>query len=178
MQLPEQYKDLINGKAVAQLATIMPDGSPQVTPVWFDYDGEYIRVNSAAGRVKDRNMRRDARVAVSISDPSDPYRHFEVRGRVAPVDAYTLADADNLRKACGKKVRALMAKERDKFVLRSITDEVMYEIMSLSGQEYVDEYAARYRARLESADAETGAGAQTAPTPGAVPGRADERRET
>lgn len=92
MQLPEQYKDLVNGKAVAQLATIMPDGSPQVTPVWFDYDGQYIRVNSAAGRVKDKNMRRDARVAVSISDPRDPYRHFEVRGHVAEITTEGAAD--------------------------------------------------------------------------------------
>ncbi|MBI5876977.1 MAG: PPOX class F420-dependent oxidoreductase [Chloroflexi bacterium] len=83
MQIPDQYKDLLNSKALAHVATIMPDGSPQVTPVWFSYDGEYICINSAAGRVKDRNMRRDARVAVSITDPKDPYRHFEVRGRVA-----------------------------------------------------------------------------------------------
>jgi PPOX class probable F420-dependent enzyme len=82
VKIPEKYHDLLTGKAIAHVATLMPDGSPQVTPVWFDYDGEYIRINSAAGRVKDKNMRRDARVAISISDPKDPYRHIEVRGKV------------------------------------------------------------------------------------------------
>jgi len=85
MQISDNYKDLVNSKAVALLATIMADGSPQVTPVWFDYDGQYICVNSAAGRVKDRNMRRDPRVAVTVIDPRNPYRHIEIRGRVAVI---------------------------------------------------------------------------------------------
>src|SRR6476619_4442241 len=57
--IPEQYKDLFNKVAFAHLATLMPDGRPQVTPVWFDLDGSHIRVNSAKGRVKDKNMRRN-----------------------------------------------------------------------------------------------------------------------
>ncbi len=85
MKIPEKYNTLLTGKAIAFVATLMPDGSPQVTPVWFDFDGEYICINSAAGRVKDKNMRRDGRVAVSIIDPSDPYNHFEVRGKVAVI---------------------------------------------------------------------------------------------
>ena len=81
--IPDQYLDLMNDKiAFAHLATLMPDGSPQVTPVWFDYVGGAIRVNSARGRVKDRNMKEGARVALSILDPDNPYRHLQVRGRV------------------------------------------------------------------------------------------------
>jgi PPOX class probable F420-dependent enzyme len=81
----EKYKDLFEKKAFANLSTLMPDGSPQVTPVWVDYDGTHILVNSAKGRVKDKNMRRDARVALAISDPENPYRYAEVRGRVVEI---------------------------------------------------------------------------------------------
>ncbi len=84
---PETHQDLLDDKtrAFAFLATLMPDGSPQLTPLWFNTDGEHILVNSAKGRVKDRNMRADARVAVVISDPKDPYRFVQVRGRVAEI---------------------------------------------------------------------------------------------
>jgi PPOX class probable F420-dependent enzyme len=83
--IPDKFKDLLQKKAFASLATLMPDGSPQVTPVWFDVDGGHIRVNSAKGRVKDRNMRRAPRVALAILDPDNPYRHVAVRGRVVDV---------------------------------------------------------------------------------------------
>jgi PPOX class probable F420-dependent enzyme len=83
--IPEQFKDLFTKVAFANLATLMPDGSPQVTPVWVDYDGAYVHVNSAKGRVKDKNMRRDKRVALSIQDPDNPYRYLAVRGEVAEI---------------------------------------------------------------------------------------------
>jgi PPOX class probable F420-dependent enzyme len=83
--IPDNFKDLLQKKAFASLATLMPDGSPQVTPVWFDFDGSHIRVNSAKGRVKDRNVRRNPRVALAILDPDNPYRHLAVRGRVVDV---------------------------------------------------------------------------------------------
>lgn len=78
----EGFHDLFEKKSFAHLATIMPDGSPQVTPVWIDYDGEYLLVNSAKGRQKDRNMRSNPQVALSIQDPDDPYRYLQVRGFV------------------------------------------------------------------------------------------------
>ena len=84
-QIPEQFLDLFKKKAFAQLATLMPDGSPQVTPVWVDYDGRYLIVNSARGRQKDRNIARDQRVALAISDPDNPYRVLKVRGRVVEI---------------------------------------------------------------------------------------------
>jgi PPOX class probable F420-dependent enzyme len=84
--IPPQFRDLLETKkAFAHLATIMPDGSPQVTPVWFDFDGTHLRINSAKGRVKDRNMRRDGRIAVAIMDPENPYRYLAVRGRVEEI---------------------------------------------------------------------------------------------
>ncbi len=83
--IPEKFGDLFQKKAFANLATLMPNGQPQVTPVWFDYDGQNIRVNTALGRQKDRNMRRDPRVSLSIMDPENPYRYVEIRGKVADI---------------------------------------------------------------------------------------------
>jgi PPOX class probable F420-dependent enzyme len=83
--IPEKYHDILEKKAFAQLATIMPDGSPQVSPVWFDFDGQNILVNTAKGRVKDQNMRRDKRVGLDIIDPDNPYRHVSIRGKVVDI---------------------------------------------------------------------------------------------
>jgi PPOX class probable F420-dependent enzyme len=84
-KIPEPFKDLFAKVAYANLATVMPDGSPQVTPVWFDYDGDCLRINSAKGRVKDKNMRRDKRVALSIQDPDNAYRYLAVLGKVEEI---------------------------------------------------------------------------------------------
>jgi PPOX class probable F420-dependent enzyme len=82
--IPERFLDLLTeNKPLANLATLMSDGSPQVTPVWFDFSDGRVRVNTARGRVKDRNMSRDGRVALVIVDPENPYRHIQIRGRVA-----------------------------------------------------------------------------------------------
>jgi PPOX class probable F420-dependent enzyme len=85
--IPEKYLDLMSyeTKAFANLATVQPDGTPQVTPVWFDYTDGKIRVNTAAGRVKHRNMTKNAAVALAITDPKNPYRHVQIRGRVSTV---------------------------------------------------------------------------------------------
>ena len=83
--IPEKYADLFEKQAFGNLGTLMPDGSPQVTPVWVDYDGKYVRVNSAKGRVKDKNMRRDGRVSIALQDPANPYRYLEVRGKVVEI---------------------------------------------------------------------------------------------
>ena len=83
--IPGRFLDLFQKRAFAHLATLMADGSPHVTPVWVDYDGTHLIVNSARGRQKDRNMRRDARVAVEVQDPDNPYRYLAVRGRVVKI---------------------------------------------------------------------------------------------
>ncbi len=97
--IPENFRDLLQKKAFAHLATLMQDGSPQVTPVWFDYDGNTIRINTAKGRVKDKNMRRNGRVALAIQDPDNPYRYLAMRGRVEEVtEAGADAHIDSLAK--------------------------------------------------------------------------------
>ena len=86
VEIPAKYLDLLQEKkSFANLATVMPDGTPQVTPVWFDYTNGKIRVNSAKGRVKTRNMTEGAPVALSILDPDNAYRYIQIRGRVGHV---------------------------------------------------------------------------------------------
>ena len=93
MTFPKDFLDLLqpDSKALLYLATIMPDGSPQVTPVWFDTDGEYILVNTNEGRVKDKNMKARPQVAMNIQDPDDPYRYLGIRGEVV---SHTTEGAD------------------------------------------------------------------------------------
>jgi PPOX class probable F420-dependent enzyme len=81
-QIPDGFKDILNKRGYAHLATLMKDGSPQVTPVWYDFDGTHIRINTAKGRLKDKNMRRDKQVALSIQDPDNPYRYLAIRGDI------------------------------------------------------------------------------------------------
>ena len=83
--IPTSHLDLLTRPVIAHLSTVMPDGSPQVTPVWCDLDAEHVLVNSAKGRRKDKNIRKDARVALSICDPDNPYRYLEIRGRVVEI---------------------------------------------------------------------------------------------
>jgi PPOX class probable F420-dependent enzyme len=86
-KIPVQYHDLLKDetRAFLYLATLMRSGSPQVTPIWFNTDGIHILINSARGRIKDRNMRRDFRVALCIQDPSNAYRYIQVQGRVIEI---------------------------------------------------------------------------------------------
>jgi PPOX class probable F420-dependent enzyme len=99
-KVPASYMDIMSQKkSYAHLATLMPDGTPQVTPVWFDMAGDRVRVNTARGRIKDRNMQNNAAVALSVTDPDNPYRHVAIRGRIANITE-TGADAhiDSLAK--------------------------------------------------------------------------------
>ena len=83
--VPDSHKDLFQKRAFGSFTTLMPDGSPQTTPVWVDLvDGDVI-VNTALGRQKDKNVRKDPRVAVTLIDPDNPYRYLEIRGRVADI---------------------------------------------------------------------------------------------
>jgi PPOX class probable F420-dependent enzyme len=83
--IPATHTDLFNKRAFANLATLNADGTPQVTPVWVDWDGTHLWVNTARGRVKDRNLRRHPHVALSIADPDNPYRYLGIQGRVAKI---------------------------------------------------------------------------------------------
>jgi PPOX class probable F420-dependent enzyme len=120
--IPEKYLDLFGSKkAFANLATIMPDGSPQVTPVWFDYAGGRIRINTARGRVKARNMRVGTRIALAVLDPENPYRYVQVRG---PIVSETEKGADAHIDSLAKKYLG-----QDKYPFRQAGEvRVIYEL--------------------------------------------------
>jgi PPOX class probable F420-dependent enzyme len=119
--IPEKYIDLFDKKAFANLATLNPDGTPQVTPVWVDYDGSHVLINSARGRRKDKNMESNRAVALSIQDPDNPYRYLEVRGRV---DEITEQGADQHIDKMAKKYMGV-----DKYPLRQADEvRVIYKI--------------------------------------------------
>lgn len=84
-QIPAEFLDLFKKPAYAHLATLMPDGSPQVTPVWVGFDETYLLINTTRGRQKERNMQRNVHVAIEIQDPDNPYRYLSVRGKVVEV---------------------------------------------------------------------------------------------
>jgi PPOX class probable F420-dependent enzyme len=120
--IPQEYQELFTDEAQAFLflATTMNDGSPQVTPVWFNTDGEYLLINSAKGRTKDRNMRARPRVAVAIMDPKNTYRYIQLRGEVVEIT----------EKGARKHINALAKKYMGKDVYPGPPDEtrVTYKI--------------------------------------------------
>jgi PPOX class probable F420-dependent enzyme len=119
--IPDKFRDLFTREAFANLATLMADGTPQVTPVWFDFDGTHIRINTAKGRVKDKNMRRNPKVALAIMDPHNPYRYLSVRGEV---DEITEDGADDHIDALTKKYLG-----KDKYPFRQPGEvRVLYKI--------------------------------------------------
>ena len=81
-EIPEEALPLLEGRHLAHVATVMADGSPQVTPIWIDHEGNTIVFNTATGRIKPRNLERDPRVSLSVIDAENPYAPLTVRGRV------------------------------------------------------------------------------------------------
>lgn len=94
MELSQDLLELLNRPSTCYIATTMPDGSPQLTQTWVDTDGERILINSVRGFLKVRNVERDPRVAVAVSDSDNPRRYFQVRGRV--VDVTTEGGAEHI----------------------------------------------------------------------------------
>lgn len=105
-KIPSTHLDLLadDKKAFLFLATIMPSGSPQLTPIWFNIENDHILINSAAGRIKDRNMRKRPQVALCIPDPSNPYRYLQIQGKVIEI---TTINADDHINSLAMKYRGL-----------------------------------------------------------------------
>ena len=121
IKLPANVVKLIEGKNFGHLATIMPDGSPQVSPVWVDYNGGLVLVNTAEGRVKPRNVRRDKRVAISIADQNNPYSMASIRGKVVEItEKGADAHIDKLAKKYLGKDKYPWKKPGDKRVILKI----------------------------------------------------------
>lgn len=84
--IPESYRDLVDGPILVVVATIMPDGQPQLSVVWCNSDEDHVLINTVIGRQKERNLRRDPRIALFAVDPENPYRFIEIRGVVEEID--------------------------------------------------------------------------------------------
>ncbi len=100
VKIPEIALDLFSDekKAFAFVATTMPDGTPQVTPAWIDYDGQYVIFNTVVGRVKERNLRDRPTVAIAVLDPQNPYRYVQIRGRAELIEQGADAHIDKMAK--------------------------------------------------------------------------------
>jgi PPOX class probable F420-dependent enzyme len=84
--IPAEFADLLESTALADVATIGPEGEPQVNPVWFGWDGQYLTFSQTTNRQKYKNVQRDPRIAISIVDQQNPYRYLEIRGKVVRID--------------------------------------------------------------------------------------------
>ncbi len=100
VSFPETHLDILDSTALAHLGTVNSDGSPQVTPLWFNHEDGYILVNSAKGRKKDRNMRARDDVGLSIVDPDNAYRYLGIQGKV--VDVTEEGGYDHINSLCHK----------------------------------------------------------------------------
>jgi PPOX class probable F420-dependent enzyme len=80
--IPAEYRDLFEKRSFAFVATLLPDGSPHITPTWVDADGDRVLINTVIDNRKDRNVRADPRIALAIADPDNPYRYLSIRGEV------------------------------------------------------------------------------------------------
>ncbi len=85
MELPPKVLDLLRAPSTCYLATTMSDGSPQVTQVWVDTDGTHVVINTVEGHLKLKNIRRDPRVALTVSDPANPTAYVQIRGTVTEI---------------------------------------------------------------------------------------------
>jgi PPOX class probable F420-dependent enzyme len=126
--IPESHRDIFEKQSFAHVATIMPDGTPHVTPVWVDLDddGEHVIINTARGRLKERNLERDPKVGVSVVDPDDPYRFVSVRGEATMTEDGAV---DHINKLAKKYMGVdeypnLDEESSPRVIVRISTDEV------------------------------------------------------
>jgi PPOX class probable F420-dependent enzyme len=99
LPLSQRVREMLEAPNIGHLATLMADGSPQVSPVWVDTDGTHVLVNTATGRIKWRNVRRDARVAIDVTERDNPYHMVTIRGRVVQIrEEGAIAHIDKLAK--------------------------------------------------------------------------------
>lgn len=126
VELTDTARALIEGQNFGHLATLMPDGSPHVSPVWVDHDGTHVLVNSAEGRVKVRNVRRDPRVALSVANQQNPYQMVTIRGRVVEM-THDGADAhiDKLaKKYLGQDTYPFRRPEEQRVILKIAPEHI------------------------------------------------------
>ncbi len=129
-QMSEGVKKLFEEANFGHLATVMPDGSPQVTPVWVDYDGTHILVNTAEGRQKPRNIRRDPRVAIDVVRQGSEYAFAQVRGRVVEITTEGAEEhIDRLAKKYLGRDKYPFRQASERRIILKIAPEHVYSMM-------------------------------------------------
>ena len=124
--LSEDQVALLQLPVLAHVATVMADGSPQVTPVWVDTDGKSVIFNTAKGRVKYRNIEREPRVAISVVDRDDPYRTVVIRGKAELIDAGADAHIDKLaKKYLGAETYPFRRPEEERVIVRVTPEHIV-----------------------------------------------------
>lgn len=121
--------ELLNKPFIGTLVTLNPDGSPQITPIWIDYDGKHVLVNTAEGRKKPRNLKNDPRVALAVVDPNDPWHVLSLRGRVVAME-HEGADAhiDKLaKKYLGKETYPFRQPGEQRVILRIAPERIVMQ---------------------------------------------------
>ena len=125
--MDSKAETLLNGKNLVFLATSMADGSPQVTPVWGDFEGSYIRINTAEGRLKHKNILRDPRVAISVVDSKNPLDMTSIRGKVVEITPdYEYKHADFLTKQYMGKENYPFKRPGEKRIILKIEPEKIF----------------------------------------------------
>lgn len=126
MTMPADLVDLLRRPALCHVATLMPDGAPQMTETWVDTDGEHVVINTVQGFQKDKNTQRDPRVAINVADPDNPARYFEIRGRV--VDSTTEGGADHIealaQKYLGGPYPWYGGRDQTRLILTIVADKI------------------------------------------------------
>ena len=130
--MDSKAETLLNGKNLVFLATSMADGSPQVTPVWGDFEGSYIRINTAEGRLKHKNILRDPRVAISVVDSKNPLDMTSIRGKVVEITPdYEYKHADFLTKQYMGKENYPFKRPGEKRMILKIEPEKIFVLPHL-----------------------------------------------
>ena len=123
--IPQGAYRLLDEPNFAFIATLMPDGSPQNTPVWIDRDGDTVVFNTAKGRAKHENLERDPRIAVSVYDAKNPYSYLQVRGRAEFVEEDADAHIDKMaKKYMGKDEYPFRKPGEERIIVRVVTEAV------------------------------------------------------
>jgi PPOX class probable F420-dependent enzyme len=125
-KLSDDVRVILDKKSFAHIATLMPDGSPHVSPVWVDYEGNTVVINTATGRQKPANLDRDRRVAMSVTDPEDPYKVVMIRGTVSEITSEGAEEhADRLaRKYLGKETYPFRRPNEERLIVRIHPEKV------------------------------------------------------
>jgi PPOX class probable F420-dependent enzyme len=130
--MDSKAETLLNGKNLVFLATSMADGSPQVTPVWGDFEGSYIRINTAEGRLKHKNILRDPRVAISVVDSKNPLDMTSIRGKVVEITPdYEYKHANFLTKQYMGKENYPFKRPGEKRIILKIEPEKIFVLPHL-----------------------------------------------